>query len=288
MSCKISPETLTALHEHALPWWQVLALAQHTRRCSRCQATLTSFDKLDIPLRALAPIPAEIPHSFLQKHRRVLMGSGFALAALGLGTWHFFTPEITWDNVEEAMGQVKSAQWHRSICFYPREEPAPDLLSGVLSLVDPALHSSASLVEEGIEFHRTYPKLHGNSFAGSVPLSLERLDQILTTRTYNGFAPLYKHEYGTSGLSSSVRLWHNKRVIAFTFHYAGFNTGIYWRLPQCEDTILVNPQTCRVLERQRVYREVTGRIGCCEKSEDIRYDVILPEPRTTAAATDQS
>lgn len=273
---KISPETLTALHESALPWWQALALKNHTRRCTSCQAQLAHFIALDTQLRTLAPIPAELTQPFVKKHRRLLVGSSFALAALGLGTWRFFTPEITWDDVETAMSHVQEAQWHRSICFYPAPESAPDTITGVVSLFDPELRPSKILIQQGNESHRRRPILHETNFSGSVPLSLEQLDQILTKRNYDGFAPIYKHDYGTSGLSSYGQLWHGRRVIAFTFHYAGFNTGGFWRLPQCEDTILVDPHTCRVLERQRLYREVNGRIGCRERSENISYGSDLP------------
>ncbi|WP_395142325.1 hypothetical protein [Armatimonas sp.] len=136
MNCNISSETLTALHEHSLPWWHVLLLKTHTHRCATCQAQLIHFTSLDSQLRALTPAPLEISLMPLRR-RRALLGSSIALVMLGLGTWRFFTPEIEWADVEKAMSDVKTVQWRSTLTTTPGQTATSSLVTQMVLVMDP-------------------------------------------------------------------------------------------------------------------------------------------------------
>ena len=250
--CDLSLETLTALHEHALPWWQALALKNHTRRCTSCQAQLIHFTKLDHQLRTLAPIPAEITPLFHQRHRRALLASGAILAALGLGTWRFFTPEITWDDVEKAMSEVKTVHWKRTLVTYPKPtEPAMPFLEKLVQMTDITLRKEPEIVRA------TYACSMEQKCRLAIPLTV-------TVSNLNPpflGADFSDREFGRNILSTlmfpsdtlptaTVRLWRGRRVIAFSPQRPMMPWQAQYEIWK-KDTVLVDPTTRRVLWRER-------------------------------------
>ncbi|MBB6049307.1 hypothetical protein [Armatimonas rosea] len=259
--CKIAPETLTALHESALPWWQALALKSHTRRCTSCQAQLAHCIALDTQLRTLAPIPAELTQSLVQKHRRLLLGSSLVLALLGAGTWRFFTPEITWADVERAMKQVESVHWKRTI-RQERIDPLP-VVSALVRLSDRSLNPPAPTFTYSYSYQKS-PAWHQGDYSdpyfdSSPRPQLDNLDAVIN-RDWTTLHPLLPDAHQHHFSPPKVQWFQGKRALVFTRKInLPKNMYNYTSLGIEEDTVIVDPQTRHIVWRNRVFTSAESK-----------------------------
>lgn len=238
--CKIAPETLTALYERALPWWQAVALKRHAKRCQSCQAQLAHFRQLDTQLRALAPIPAELQQPFMQKHRRHLIGASLALTALSLGTWRIFAPVTEWDDVRNELKKAKTISWKEEYIVNP-----PTILSDPVEWLEEKTRQNNTEKYAIREYDCTY-----NRSNPSERLCKDKNQKISRSLTLQGndwlddLAPESKNPYRIMNFSRFKRLSSftikTKRVIKATNKDLIISTTT---------VILADPKTCQIVYR---------------------------------------
>lgn len=267
--CKTSPETLIAFYESALPWWQKLALTQHTRRCERCQATLTSFGKLDTQLRTLAPIPAEITQPILQKHRRLLIGSSLAFAMLGAGTWRFFTPEITWEDVEKELKSAKTLSWTGT-----QNQLKPSFINSpiewIVTVTDPNLPKNQP--KKFIRYYR-YEQAHPERVLLQDERTFTQYDLTGSQVTPSKYAYLFTYNPQKNKSRIGVTLVHGQRLISFSSEmYTEIARGSGEKeIFSGTFTVLVDPRTRRIVERLSLTQR-NGKASDSARDFDFRYE----------------
>ena len=267
--CKISPETLTALYEHALPWWQKLALTQHTHRCEHCQATLTSFGNLDTQLRTLTPIPAEITQPLLQKHRRHLIGSSLALAALGLGAWRFFTPEIEWADVEKELRSAKTLSWTGT-----QDQLKPSFISSpiewIVTVTDPNLPKNQP--KKFTHYYR-YEQAHPERILLQDEQAFRQYGFKGSQITQAKYEYLFTYNPQNNKSRTGVTLAHGQRLISFSSDMYSEIGGISGEKEVFSGTftVLVDPITRRIVERQSFTRR-NDKTSFSTHDTDFRYE----------------
>jgi hypothetical protein len=236
MRCKISPETLTALHESALPWWQALAVKRHTRRCIACQTALTDFSQLDTQLRALAPIPAELQQPFVQKHRR-LIGASLALTALSFGIWRIFAPVTDWEDVRNELKNAKSISWTQHQIINP-----PTILSDPTEWFRRTINLSKA-EENELPVYCTYNR--------SKPLEV-----LCKNKNNKNSISLYTNDYLTKLAPESKNIYRIidfsrfKRLSSFRIKTVKITKATNGDLITSEIiVILADPKTCQIVYR---------------------------------------
>jgi hypothetical protein len=271
MSCpKISPETLTALHESALPWWQVLALKAHTKRCAACQTQFASLTHLDNRLRTLAPIPIELSLAPIRR-RKILLGSSVALAVLGLGAWRFFTPEIEWEQVERELHSAKKITWTRT-----EHKLQSTFLDSPIEWV--AIATDLSIPKSTpetllLQYERAHPERvlfrhkndfslrTGNGFASGLEIQSSKYEYLFTYNPQNRKPHL------------GVILSNGRRLLAFSSElHNEINTGSdKWEVFSGRFTVLVDPKTKRIVERSSITRR-SGKTSFSSYDTDFHYE----------------
>ncbi|WP_309716498.1 hypothetical protein [Armatimonas sp.] len=269
MSCKISPETLTALHESALPWWQVLTLKSHTQRCASCQAQLTHFIALDTQLLALAPISAEITQLFLQKHRRLIIGSSLAFAMLGVGTWCFFTPEITWEDVEKELRSAKTLSWTGT-----QNQLKPSFINSpiewIVTVTDPNLPKNQP--KKFTHYYR-YEQAHPERVLLQDEPTFTQYGLTGSQVTQSKYVYLFTYNPQKNKSHIGVTLVRGQRLISFSSEmYTEIARGLGEKeIFSGTFTVLVDPRTRQIVERLSLTQR-NGKASDSARDFDFRYE----------------
>lgn len=256
MPCNLASETLTALHEKALPLTHTWRLRAHVRRCPTCRQQLAALALLDTQLRHLAALPVEP----IVSRRPLLLVPLVALSVLGLGTWRVFTPELRWSDVEKAMATAKTISGQKTVIEYSYPvAPPTNTLDKVLALTESTTWQAPEEHPFQTEFVATPEGLFLSQRERFVGLSSLGSPQPFTLAIPDAYR-------------AQVRFWQGKRVIAFVA------PNIVAALPEpnpketVTDEILVDPRTARLLQRTRTRYLTNGRLRCQERLGKFIYD----------------